>query len=90
MYFNTCLIKAYLSHQSISVSGDISVDGYKEEGTKHRRLMLNGNDTPRSVHEDASTISPHDIANDDWEDDSVADGAGRDGVWGICEEAWAA
>ncbi|GMI15404.1 hypothetical protein TrLO_g6734 [Triparma laevis f. longispina] len=27
-----------------------------------------------------STIAPHDIANDDWEDDSVAGGAGGDGV----------
>ena len=56
------------------------MEGEEGEGTKHRRLDFDANETPRSVHEDASTIVPHAIANDDWEDDSVAGGAGGDGV----------
>ena len=66
--------------QSISGSGGMSADGEEGEGIKHRRLGFDGNETPRSVHEDASTIAPHDVVNDDLEDDSVADGAGGDGV----------
>ncbi|GMH53780.1 hypothetical protein TrLO_g5378 [Triparma laevis f. longispina] len=50
------------------------------EGIKHRRLGFDGNETPRSVHEDASSIAPYDIANDDWEDNAVAGGADGDGV----------
>ena len=51
------------------------------EGTKHRRLGFNGNEIPRSVHADDSTIAPRDIANDDREDDSLAGGVGKDGVY---------
>ncbi|GMH63744.1 hypothetical protein TrLO_g573 [Triparma laevis f. longispina] len=58
----------------------MSADGEEGEGTKHKSLWFDGNETPRSVHEDDSTIAPHNIANDDWEDDSVAGGAGGDGV----------
>ena len=43
-------------------------------------MGFNGNEIPRSVHEVDSTIAPRDIANDDWDDDSVASGAGGDGV----------
>ncbi|GMI12787.1 hypothetical protein TrLO_g517 [Triparma laevis f. longispina] len=58
----------------------MSADGKEGEGIKHRKLGFYGNETPRSVHEYTSTIAPYDIANDDWEDDLVAGGAGWDGV----------
>ncbi|GMI17605.1 hypothetical protein TrLO_g1881 [Triparma laevis f. longispina] len=58
----------------------MSAEGEEGEGSKHKRLGFDGNETPRLVHEDASTIAPHDIANDDLEDDSVAGGAGGDVV----------
>ncbi|GMI05286.1 hypothetical protein TrLO_g4094 [Triparma laevis f. longispina] len=58
----------------------MSADGEEGEGIEHRRLGFDGNETPGSVHEDDSTIAPHEIANDDWDDDSVAGGAGGDGV----------
>ena len=65
--------------QGIFGSGGMSADG-EEGGIKHRRLGFNGNETPRSVHEDVGIVAAHDIANDDWEDDSVAGGVGEDGV----------
>ena len=55
-------------------------DGEEGEGINHQQLGFDGNETPRSVHEDGSTIAPHDIANDVWDGDSVADGADGDGV----------
>ncbi|GMH74821.1 hypothetical protein TrLO_g3394 [Triparma laevis f. longispina] len=54
----------------------MSADEEGGEGIKHQRLGFNGNDTPRSVHEDTSTNGPFDVANDD----SVAGGADGDGV----------
>ena len=58
----------------------MSADGEEGERTQYKRLRFDGNETPRSAHEDASTIAPHDIANDDWVDDSVASVAGGYGV----------
>ncbi|GMI06096.1 hypothetical protein TrLO_g2308 [Triparma laevis f. longispina] len=58
----------------------MSADAEGGEGIEHRRLGFDGNETPRLVDEETSSIASHGIANDDWEDDSVAGGAGGDGI----------
>ena len=58
----------------------MSADG---GGRKYQRLEIDENavnDTPRSARDDVSTVVALDVANDDLEDDSVAGGAGGDGV----------
>ena len=53
------------------------------EGRKYQRLEINenaANATPRSARDDISTVAPFDVANDDWDDDSVSGRAGGDGV----------
>ena len=69
-----------LQDQFISGSGGVSADGGGGEGNKHRRLGFDGNDTPQTHPDDVSTVAPFDVANDGWEDDSVAGGLGWDRV----------
>ena len=58
----------------------MSADGEGGVGNKHRRFGFDGNDTPKTLPDDVSTVASFDVANDGWEDDSVAGGVGGDGV----------
>ena len=58
----------------------MSANGGVGEGIKHyHSLEFDGNETSR-IPGDGSTIATVDIANSDWDYDSVAGGAGGDGV----------
>lgn len=58
----------------------MSAIGGGEGISNYRSCEFNGNDTPLAFAGDDSTVATFDVANCDWEDDSVAGGAGRDGV----------